>query len=76
MQHRCFLRQRWTKHSWWVGNQLTEDLSLMEEALVVAVSFADSMLTVLGKVDDPVNLGLTHAVFYFFCLFLYCEPTH
>lgn len=50
--------------------------NLMEEALVVAMGSASSALTVLGKVDDPVNLGLTHAVFYFFALFLYCQPTH
>lgn len=50
--------------------------NLMEETLVVAVGSAGSVLTVLGKVDDPVNLGLTHAVFYFFALFLYCQPSH
>lgn len=38
----------------------------MEEALVEAAGSAGSVFTVLGKVDDPVNLGLTHAVFYFF----------
>lgn len=27
---------------------------------------AGYVVTVLGKVDDPVNLGLTHTVFYLF----------
>lgn len=43
----------------------------MEEALVVSEGSAGSVLTVLDKVDDPVNFGLTHAVFYFFCLFFF-----
>lgn len=46
------------------------------EALVVAAGSANLVLTVLGKVDDPVNLGQTHAAFYFFCLFVYCQPSH
>jgi len=41
----------------------------MDESLVVTAGSADSVLTILGKVDEPVNLGLIHAVFYFFCLF-------
>lgn len=28
------------------------------------------VVTVLGKVDDPVNLGLTHAVFHLFYFIL------
>ena len=40
----------------------------MDETLVVPEGSAGSVVTVLDKVDDPVNFGLTHAVFYFFCL--------
>lgn len=43
----------------------------MEEALAVAVCAAGAVFTALGKVDDPVSLGLTHAVFHFFCPFFY-----
>lgn len=48
----------------------------MEEALVVSEGSAGSVLTVLDKVDDPVNFGLTHAVFYFFFLFFFLLPTY
>lgn len=47
----------------------------MEEALVKVAGSTHSVFTMLGKVDDPVNLGLTHAVFYlFFILPNYALP--
>lgn len=54
---------------WAVGSQSPGALNLLGGTPVVAVGSAGSVWTVLGKVDDPVNLEQTHAVFYFFCLF-------
>lgn len=46
------------------------------EPLAVAAGFIYLVLTVLGKADDSVNLGLPHAVFHFFHHFPYFQPTH
>lgn len=46
------------------------------EPLAVAAGLIYSVLTVLGKEDDPTNLGLTHAVFHFFHRFPYFQTTH
>lgn len=46
------------------------------EPLAVAAGLIYSVLTALGKADDSLNLGLTHAVFHFFHHFPYFQPTH
>jgi len=41
------------------------------EALAVSIGSAGSLLTVSGKVDDPVSLELTLVLFCFFCLLFF-----